>query len=96
MKEHGKNQLSKKKGNVDADIVFEMMRNLVENQVYNKMILVSGDGDYKKVVEYLISKDKFEKILFPNQKFASSLYYNLGSEYFDYLENNKSDIQYQK
>jgi uncharacterized LabA/DUF88 family protein len=96
LKEHSKNQLSKKKGNVDADIVFEMMRNLVENIEYNKMILVSGDGDYKKIVEYLISKDKFEKILFPNQKFASSLYYNLGNNFFDYLDKDgiRENIEY--
>lgn len=52
------------------------MKNLVENNDFNKIILVSGDGDYKKVVDYLISKERFEKILFPNRKFASSLYKN--------------------
>jgi len=93
-KEHNKELLAKKKGNVDTDIVFEVMKNLIDNQEFNKVILVSGDGDYKKLVDYLIKKDRFRKILFPNKEFASSLYKTLGSEYFDYLDNIKEHIEY--
>lgn len=91
-KEHHKLAKSKKKGNVDTDIVFEVMKNLVDNSEFNKIVLISGDGDYKKLVQYLVDKDKFKKILFPNKKFASSLYKTLGSEFFDYLENIKTYI----
>jgi uncharacterized LabA/DUF88 family protein len=70
-----------KKGNVDTDIVFMMMKHHIEADEHQKMILVSGDGDYKKVVEYLIKKNRFLKILFPNQAFASSLYKKLGNKY---------------
>ena len=83
-----------KKGNVDTDIVFEIMKNVIDNKDFNKVILVSGDGDYKKLVDYLLKKDKFKKILFPNKKFASSLYKKLGAEFFDYLDNIKSYIKY--
>jgi len=95
-KEHSENLKTNKKGNVDTDIVFEIMKNLVENQDLGKVVLVSGDGDYKKLVSYLIKKNKLEKILFPNKKFASSLYKKLGSEFYDYIVNVKSDIQYLK
>lgn len=95
-KEHHASSVGKKKGNVDSDIIFEMMKNVVENTTFHKILLVSGDGDYKKVVDYLVRKEKFEKILFPNKKFASSLYKYLGSERFDYLSNLKSYIQYTK
>ena len=91
-KEYNKLSKSKKKGNVDTDIVFEIMKTLIDNKSIEKIILVSGDGDYKKVVNYLISKERFEKILFPNKKFASSLYKEYGSELFDYLENLKTYI----
>ena len=91
-KEHSSKLKSNKKGNVDTDIVFEVMKSLCQND-FEKVILVSGDGDYKKMVYYLVSKAKFKKILFPNKRFASSLYAPLGSEYFDYLENLKSYIQ---
>ena len=95
-KEHTSSLKAHKKGNVDTDIVFEIMKNLVDNQNFSKIILISGDGDYKKLVEYLIKKDKFKKILFPNRKFASSLFFSLGGESFGYLDEDdiKSKIEY--
>ena len=95
-KEHNPSMLAQKKGNVDTDIVFEIMKNLIDNKDFSKIILVSGDGDYKKLVDYLLKKGKFEKILFPNKDFASSLYKNLGREFFDYLEEKdvKAKIAY--
>ncbi len=90
-KEHNIDSIAKKKGNVDSDIIFEVMKNLVEEKDMGKIILVSGDGDYKKLVDYLISKNKFKKILFPNKKFASSLYKLLTNEYCDFLD--KPEIQ---
>jgi uncharacterized LabA/DUF88 family protein len=95
-KEHNLNFITNKKGNVDADIIFEIMKNLMDNNNFNKIILVSGDGDYKKVVDYLVKKNKFEKILFPNKKFASSLYKSLGAELFDNIENIKTYIEWHK
>ncbi len=92
-KEHNLVVKSKKKGNVDTDIVFEIMKNLVDNKDFNKIILISGDGDYKKLVDYLIKKDRFKKILFPNRRFASSLYKHFGAEFFDYLYNVKAYIE---
>jgi uncharacterized LabA/DUF88 family protein len=94
-KKHNQDQMAKKKGNVDTDIVFEVMKNLVDNSGFEKIVLVSGDGDYIKLVDYLIKKDRFKKILFPNKK-ASSLYDNLGSECFDYLKNIRTYIEYFK
>ena len=35
---------------------------------------VSGDGDYWRMVDYLIQKGKFEKLLAPSRKNLSSLY----------------------
>lgn len=82
-----------KKGNVDCEIIFEAMKKLVENEDFDKIFIISGDGDYKKLVDYLVKKNKFGKMLFPNKQFASSLYKKLGSEYFDYLENIKTYIK---
>jgi len=75
-----------KKGNVDTDIVFEAMKSLIERNNFGKFFLVSGDGDYKKLVDYFIKKERFGKILFPNRKFASSLYRRLAPQHFDFLE----------
>jgi len=68
------------------------MKKMYKKEDFSKIILVSGDGDYKLLVDFLIEENKFEKILFPNKKFASSLYKKLGSQYFDYLENLKDKI----
>jgi uncharacterized LabA/DUF88 family protein len=80
-KDHNEYAISKKKGNVDTDIVFEIMKNLIENIDFDKIVLVSGDGDYKKLVDYLIEKDRFKRILFPNGNKASSLYNKLDNKF---------------
>lgn len=85
-KEHISTLKGTKKGNVDTDIVFEIMKTIIERKDFSKILLVSGDGDYKKVVDYLIKKDTFKKILFPNRKFASSLYKQISWQYFDHLD----------
>ena len=42
-----------RKGNVDADLVLHAM---IEFPEYQKAIIVSGDGDFHCLVEYLIKK----------------------------------------
>ncbi len=62
------------------------MKKLVEQEQFSKIFIVSGDGDYKRVVDFLIKRNKFGKMLFPNREFASSLYHSLGGEFFDDLD----------
>lgn len=97
-REHNSQMLGKKKGNVDSDIIFSIMKRLYQKDNFDKIILVSGDGDYKMLVDFLIEEKKLEKVLFPNRKFASSLYKPIGGVYFDYLENPgiKAKIEYKK
>lgn len=84
-REHSSALRGKKKGNVDSDIVFSAMRKLADQEEFSKIYIISGDGDYKKMVDYLIKKEKFGKMLYPNGEFASSLYDSLGGEYYDNL-----------
>lgn len=86
-REHSLALKGRKKGNVDCDIVFSAMKKLVEGDQFDKIIIVSGDGDYIKLVDYFVKKNRFLKMLFPNKEFASSLYKRFGRQYFDYLEN---------
>ena len=90
-REHNSMMEGKKKGNVDTNIIFNVMEKMYEQEDFDKVIIVAGDGDYKILVDFLIKKEKFKKILFPSEKSASSLYKELGSEYFDYLD--KEDIK---
>jgi len=58
------------KGNVDAELVLHTM---IEYKNYNKAIIVSGDGDFHCLIEYLEGKDKLFKIITPNERYSSLL-----------------------
>jgi uncharacterized LabA/DUF88 family protein len=84
-REHNPAMVGKKKGNVDSDIIFHIMKKMYRKENFGKVVLVSGDGDYKLVVDFLIEENRFEKILFPYKKFASSLYKQLSNKFFSNL-----------
>ena len=88
---------SHKKWNIDSDMIFNIMEKLVEEpETFDKLLIISWDWDFKILIDYLIKKQRLLKILFPNKKFASSLYKWLENIYFDYLKNIKSKIEYKK
>lgn len=60
----------KVKGNVDAELVLHSM---IEYSNYDKTVIVSGDGDFYCLVEYLVSKGKLFKLLVPNKKYSALL-----------------------
>lgn len=95
-REHTSSMLGKKKGNVDTDIVFHIMQKLYKREEFGRVVLVSGDGDYKQMVDFLISERRFEKILFPDRRRASSLYKKLGAEYFAALDEGDTRKKIQK
>ena len=70
-REHNALMKGKKKGNVDVDIVFEVMKRIIDEKDFDKIILVSWDGDYIKMVKYLIEKNLLKKMLFPNGSYSS-------------------------
>jgi len=97
-RQHSEAMISKKKGNVDSDIIFEAMKKIYKEKDLDKIVLVSGDGDYKMLVDFLIEEGRFEKILFPNRRRASSLYKGIGNRYSVGLndEDVKKKIQKEK
>jgi uncharacterized LabA/DUF88 family protein len=58
------------KGNVDAELVLHTM---IELENFDKAIIVSGDGDFYCLVEYLVKINKLFRLLTPN-KYYSRLY----------------------
>lgn len=85
-RKHNCSMVGKKKGNVDSDIIFDVMKKLYRKEEFEKIVLISGDGDYKMLVDFLIEENRFEKILFPNQKYASSLYKGITDKFFSNLD----------
>jgi len=59
------------KGNVDAELVLHTM---IEYDNYDKALIVTGDGDFYCLVEYLIKTGKLLKLIIPNKEKFSSLY----------------------
>ena len=85
-REHTSLMLGKKKGNVDSEIILHIMKKLFYKEAFDDVVLVSGDGDYKQLVDFLIQEKRFGKILFPDRKRASSLYKSIGAPYFASLD----------
>ncbi len=57
-------------GNVDAELVLHAM---IQYKNYDKAIIVSGDGDFYCLIEYLEKKGKLLKILAPTKHFSGLL-----------------------
>ena len=55
---------------MDAELVLHAM---IQYKNYDKAIIVSGDGDFHCLVEYLEEKDKLLKIIAPNKRYSSLL-----------------------
>jgi len=49
-REHTSHMKWKKKWNVDVDIVFEVMKRIIEEKDFDKILLVTWDGDYIKLI----------------------------------------------
>ena len=95
-RQHNSAMLGQKKGNVDSDIIFNVMKRIYAREKFNKIVVVSGDGDYKMLVDFLITEGKFEKILFPNSKYRSSLYKKISSKFYASLDQPSTKIKIEK
>ena len=58
------------KGNVDAELVLHTM---IEFDNFDKAIIISGDGDFHCLIEYLDKQNKLLRILTPNHKYSRLL-----------------------
>lgn len=65
-----KNKEGVVKGNCDAELVLHTM---IQYHNFDKAIIVSGDGDFYCLIDYLIDQRKLETILIPNMKKYSAL-----------------------
>lgn len=79
------------KGNVDAELVLHTM---LECKNYDKAIIVSGDGDFHCLVEYLANNNKLLRILAPNQHYSKL--FKKYSRFIVQLNQLKGSLQYKK
>lgn len=59
------------KGNVDAELVLHAAA--IEFPHYDQAIIVTGDGDYACLLEFLEEKGKLLHVMTPNQKYSQLL-----------------------
>jgi uncharacterized LabA/DUF88 family protein len=79
----------KVKGNIDADLVLWAMR---EMKNYDKALIVSGDGDFFGLVEYLHQEEKLLKILTPTGQYSSL--YRQFEQYIERLDQHRRELAY--
>jgi len=84
-KEHGVKQ-----GNVDADLVLNIMRYYSE---YDNAIIVTSDGDFDTTVRYLKRKKKLGVVLSPNIKKCSALLKIAAQDKIDFINNIRGKVE---
>jgi uncharacterized LabA/DUF88 family protein len=80
------------KGNVDAELVLHA--SAIEFDNYDKAIIVSGDGDFACLVEYLDEQGKLLKVMTPNAKYSKLL--KPFSTYIIQINKLKKSLEYKK
>ncbi|MCA9379798.1 NYN domain-containing protein, partial [Candidatus Dojkabacteria bacterium] len=80
----------KPKGNVDAELVLHSAKIQYEN--YNQAVIVSGDGDFYCLHQYLKRERKLLKIIIPNRKSESSLLKRFQNEKV-FLERERKKVE---
>jgi len=78
------------KGNIDADLVLHAMKELPN---YDKAVIVSGDGDFFGLVEYLAQQNKLLKILTPNHRY-STLLKDFEDEFIEGIDAHRRELAY--
>jgi len=77
-------------GNVDAEMV---LHSIIEFPNYEKALIVTGDGDFYCLVDYLKSKNKLLKLMIPNMGRYSSLFRKFMHEIV-FMNNLKDKLEY--
>ncbi len=77
------------KGNVDAELVLWTMK---EMSNYQKAIIVSGDGDFYSLVEYLEGKGRLLHLLTPSGHYSQL--YNRYDSYIVRLDKYRKELAY--
>jgi uncharacterized LabA/DUF88 family protein len=84
-----KQEDKKTKGNIDADLVLWAMK---EIKNYDKAVIVSGDGDFYSLVEYLEQEGKLLKLLAPSGHYSGL--YNAYDKYVDRIDQSRKELAY--
>jgi uncharacterized LabA/DUF88 family protein len=74
----------KPKGNVDADLVLQVM---IDIESYNKALIVTSDGDFYSLIRHLYHANKLKVVMSPYIKTCSTLLKKEAREKIIYMDN---------
>lgn len=80
------------KGNVDAELVLHAAA--IQYANYDKAIIISGDGDFACLVEFLEEKDKLLHVFTPNAKYSQLL--KPFAQHVIRIDQLRASLEYQK
>lgn len=79
------------KGNIDAELV---LKSMTQYRVYKEAIIVTSDGDFACLVEYLIKKDKLRSVMASKREKCSHLLEEASGTYICYLNDLRRKLEY--
>jgi uncharacterized LabA/DUF88 family protein len=81
------------KGNIDADLVLQAM---IDYHNYDKAVIVSSDGDFYSLVNYLYKNSKLEYVISPYKATCSSLLKKSAKERIVFIDNLENKLGFRK
>lgn len=81
--------VGKPKGNVDADLVLQVMIDFSE---YSKAVVITSDGDFYSLVRHLYQSNKLKIVMSPYVRTCSSLLKKEAKEKIIYMNNLEKKI----
>jgi uncharacterized LabA/DUF88 family protein len=85
------------KGNCDAELVLHAAA--IEYANYDKAVIVSGDGDFLCLGEFLRNRNKLKKFLIPNKLSYSALLKRINQpdiKYLEFVSDSRKNLEYKK
>lgn len=84
-----KNKDGEPKGNIDAELVLQAM---IDYNKYDKAIIVSSDGDFYCLVNYLYQSNKLKIVISPNYEKCSALLKKASREKIVFMNNLREKL----
>jgi len=83
----------KLKGNIDADLVLNAILEIGE---YDAAVIVTSDGDFYSLVQYLYGVKKPKTVLSPDIEMTSSLLKQTAREKINFMNNLRGLLEYKR
>ena len=83
------------KGNIDVDLVLQVMIDYKDNNL-DKALIVTSDGDFYSLVKYLYEQRRLLFVMSPYVKTCSALLKKSAKEKIIFMDNLRGKLEYKK